>query len=365
MSIEELVDSFNDGEIEDNILPYFNDVLTFLKYATKNGFVMDLDLDQIPGNEIEECLPYIDELGLISRLNYAYVNEEIKNILLLYQLEKNPEQTLKYISDNLVTDVKPMNGGYYLYVKDREELADLFYSGSRREYGAHEYAKSMLGEDMWEPFWDTTDDVYKDVIEDLNEKNISILSEYIIKNIGGQEFSLDNYNDELFSDFSEKQETEGTFQITSENVMTLIGDEKAMKEMLKGGLSDLRGELYSIHSNAYNSAYETEVYNDVMSELETLFIGNIIDDQSVKNGITHYSQYIQIRDFYNDVHKFLSTFEGSGYNEDNLDYHGSYTEMIKHLMAEDEMQYLDFRIPDYPDGSVVDEYINDTFNDYI
>ena len=43
MSVEELVYSFNDGEIENNILPYFNDVLTFLKYATRNEFILDLD----------------------------------------------------------------------------------------------------------------------------------------------------------------------------------------------------------------------------------------------------------------------------------------------------------------------------------
>jgi len=31
MSIEELVDDFNDGEFDENIKPYFNDTLSFLK----------------------------------------------------------------------------------------------------------------------------------------------------------------------------------------------------------------------------------------------------------------------------------------------------------------------------------------------
>jgi hypothetical protein len=367
MSIEELVVSFNDGEIEDNILPYFNDVLTFLKYATKNGFVMDLDLDQIPGNEIEECLPYIDELGLISRLNYAYVNEEIKNILLLYQLEKNPEQTLKYISDNLVTDVKPMNGGYYLYVKDREELADLFYSGSRREYGAHEYAKSMLGEDMWEPFWDTTDDVYKDVIEDLNDKNKSILAEYIIKNIGGQEFSLNDYNNGLFVNFSEEQGTERTFQITSENVMELIGDEKAMKEMLKGGLSDLKSELYSIHNNAYNTAYTDEIYNDMWGELSTFFEPKTWETETKQNssGKQVYYEYLKINNFYQIIYDFLVENEEKTYNESFLEYYGSLVSVIKDLMDVDVYSWLDFRVSDYADWTLTKKYINELFPDYI
>ena len=84
MSVEELVDSFNDGEIENNILPYFNDVLTFLKYATRNEFILDLDLNQIPGDEMEVCLPYIDELGLMGNLDYDEVPDALKNTILLY-----------------------------------------------------------------------------------------------------------------------------------------------------------------------------------------------------------------------------------------------------------------------------------------
>lgn len=366
MSIEELVDSFNDGDIEDNILPYFNEVITFLKYATKNGFVRDLDLDQIPSNEMEECLPYIDEIGLIGNLDYQYVNDDIKNILLLYQLEKNPEQTLNYISDNLVVDVMRMNGGYYLYVKDREELADLFYDGSRNT-SAHDYAKSMLGEDMWEPYWDTTDDVYRDVIEDLNDKNKSILAEYIIKNIGGQEFSLDNYKDELFRDFSEEQGTEGTFQITSENVMTLIGDEKAMKEMLKDGLSDLKGELYNIHSNAYNTAYTDEIYNDLWEELSNFFEPRSWETETKQtaSGKQVYYEYLKINDFYQIIYDFLVENEEKTYNESFLDYHGGLVGVIKNLMDEDVYSWLDFRVSDYADWTLTKKYINEFFPDYI
>ena len=53
--------------------------------------------------------------------------------------------------------------------------------------------------------------------------------------------------------------------------MRIIEDEESMKELLGDQLSDLRGDLYSVHSNAYNSAYETMVYNNVNSELEEYF----------------------------------------------------------------------------------------------
>lgn len=366
MSVEELVDSFNDGEIENNILPYFNDVLTFLKYATRNEFILDLDLNQIPGDEMEVCLPYIDELGLMGNLDYDEVPDALKNTILLYRLEKNPDETLKYISDSLVTDVYQMKGGYYLYIKDREELADIFYNGSR-DTSPHDYAKSMLGEDSWEPYWDTTDDVYRDVIEDLNDENKSILAEYIIKNIGGQEFSLDDYNDELFSDFSEEQETEGTFQITSENVMTLIGDEKAMKEMLKGELSDLKSELYSIHNNAYNTAYTDEIYNNMWGEISTYFEPKSWETETKQtaSGKQVYHEYLKINDFYDIIYTFLVDNQGDTYSDSFLEYFGSFISVIANLMDNGTYSWLDFRVSDHADWTLTKKYVNELFPDYI
>jgi hypothetical protein len=366
MNKEELVDSFNNGDIEDNILPYFNDVLTFLKYANRNGFITDLNLNEIPYDELEPCLPYIDEIGLIGNLEYESVADSLRNTLLLYQLEKDPDTTLKIICSSLVTDVYPMNGGYYLYVKDREELADLFESGGR-DSGPKDYAKSMLGEDHWEPYWDTTDDVYRDVIEDLNDKNKSILAEYIIKHIGGQDFSLDDYDDELFSNFSEEQGTEDTFQITTNNVMTLIGDKDAMKEMLKGELSDLKSELYSIHNNAYNTAYTDEISNDMWSELSTYFDVNSWESETKQtaSGRQIYNEYLKIDSFYQIIYDFLVANEGRSYNESQLDYWGTLIGVITSLMDDDTYSWLSFRVSDYADWTLTKKYVNELFPDYI
>jgi hypothetical protein len=366
MNIEELVDSFNDGDIEDNILPYFNDVLTFLKYANRNGFITDLNLNEIPYDELEPCLPYIDEIGLIGNLDYESIADDIKNTVLLYQLEKDTDKTLKIICNSLVTDVYPMNGGYYLYLKDREELADLFESGGR-DSGSKDYAKSMLGEDYWEPYWDTTDDVYRDVIEDLNDKNKSILAEYIIKHIGGQDFSLDDYDDELFSNFSEEQGTEDTFQITTNNVMTLIGDRGAMKEMLKGELSDLKSELYSIHNNAYNTAYTDEISNDMWSELSTYFDVNSWESETKQtaSGRQIYNEYLKIDSFYQIIYDFLVANEGGSYHESYLDYWGTLIGVITSLMNDDTYSWLNLRVSDYADWTLTKKYVNELFPDYI
>jgi len=259
-----------------------------------------------------------------------------------------------------------MNGGYYLFVRDRTDLANLFYSGGR-DSSPHDYAKSVLGEDSWEPYWDTTDNVYGDVIDDLNEENLGHLAEHIIKQIGGQEFSLEDYSDELFQTFSKEQGTKGTFQITKENVMRLIKDEKPMKKMLKGDLFDLKSELYSVHNNAYNSAYETEIYNDLWSELSTYFVTGSWETETKEKpyGKKIYYEYIKINDFQQVVYDFLSENKGSIYNESFMEYYGSYVEVISGLMRDGKYDWLTFRIPDYPDWSKTKKYINDYFNDYI
>jgi hypothetical protein len=367
MNSEQLITDFNDGDYESSIKPLFNDIITFLRFATKHDFIDELLLDNIPHDEFGDALPYLDELGKVDKLDYDSVPDNFRNELLSYKLEKNPQETLNYITNNLINDVYVMNGGYYLYVKDRTELADLFESGGR-DTSPHDYAKAVLGEDSWEPYWETTDDVYRDVIEDLNEENLGNLAEYIIKQIGGQEFSLEDYDDELFHTFSTEQGTEGTFQITKENVMRLIKDESAMKEMLKGDLSDLKSELYSIHNNAYNSAYETEIYNDVWSELSTYFVTGSweTDTKERYDGKKIYHEYIKINDFPQVVYDFLSDNKGGTYNESFMEYFGSYVGVIATLMDNHgDYDWLSFRVPDYPDWGTTKKNINDYFTDYI
>jgi len=239
-------------------------------------------------------------------------------------LEKNPSETLKFICDNLLTDVELRGEDYYLKLKDREELSE-FFKDSRQSTSPKDVAKSILGEDSWDPYWDTTDDVYRDVIEVLDKENLSHLSQYIIEHIGNQILSIDDYDTQFFDEISNEL---GEFTITSENVEGLLRDEESMKLLLKNDLIDLKSELYSLHDSSYNSAYENEIYSSVMSELERLFVGNIIEEPLTRNEKTYYRPYIKIRDFYGNVKLFLSTFVGSGYNDDNLDYHGSYTEKI-------------------------------------
>lgn len=324
------------------------------------------DISTFFNEDFQFFLNYLKKYGLDTQLNYNNIDDDYKNILLLARLKENPEETLKFICDNLITDVYPMKDGYYLYLNDREELAKLFKSYSR-ELSPQDVAKGVLGEDFFEPFSDTTYDVYQDVIEYLNESNINHLAHYIVKNIGNQELSLDDYDEDLFHEFSEEQGTEGFFQITSQNVMELIKDKSAMKLMLKNDLYDLKNELYSVHNNAYNSAYVDEMYEAVWSELEEYFVPGSWEYQTKERydgkKITH--EYIKIRDFKKDMYDFLVENELPQWSEQYLDYYGNYISTIENMMDNGEREYLSFRIPDYADWDRVTKNINDMFGDYI
>jgi hypothetical protein len=147
--------------------------------------------------------------------------------------------------------------------------------------------------------------------------------------------------------------------------MELIKSEGAMKEMLKQDLNDLRGELYNIHNNAYNSSYETEIYNDVWSELERYFHKEFVYDTELIHGKKKTFEYLKIRDFSKLVYDFLSNNEGGTYSDSFLNYFVGYVGVLSSLMDNGDYDYLSVRIPDYADWDLTKKYINEFFPDYI
>ena len=332
---QHLLDEFNNGNW-DEVGAYFNE-------------------------DFEVFFDYLDKYKLTGLIDLHYVDFEFENLILFKRLEKNPQECLQYICDNIITDVYPMKDGYYLYLKDREELAELFKSS--RNDDAYSAAKAVLSEDFWDPYWDTTDDVYRDVIDELDDYNLQHLTVYILNQIGGQKFPSSDYDDQFFEEMSDE---DGYFEINNKNVMELIKNEHAMKEMLKEDLSDLKQELYNIHNNAYNTAYTDEIYNDVWSELETIFGKEIHNEKKTKaDGTTYYDEYIKINDFYYYIEMYLSDNKISQWSDGRLTYWSTFCEVLNYMMEDGSIERLSFRVPDYPDWSSIKKNINDTFSDYI
>jgi len=247
-----------------------------------------------------------------------------------------------------------------LEVSDRSDLAKLFCDGHRYDLSRDTIGNILSGDsDVWEHYYETTDNVYRDVIEELTPENDKRLGEYIVDTLKGQQIPAET--DELQLIATEQGHPEYV-EINLENVKRIIDDEETMKELLNNQLSDLKSELYSIHSSAYNSAYESEVWNEIWSELETYFEGDgewITKPHPYKKNTEIQYFKIPIRNFETDVNDYLYNNKGYG-NSGTLEYHGSYLEIMR-----EDRDCLSAQPPDYPDSRRVDKNINEYFKEYI
>ena len=332
-SWDDMVEKFNNNDLD--VQKYFNDYETFFNILKKRGLMGEVD----PKNASD---------GSIWQNEY-----------LLWLYENDKENYYKWVP-SLLTDVIIENGKAYLEISDRGDLSNLFCDGHRYDLSRDTIETILSGDgDVFERYWDTTDDVYRDVIEELTPENDKRLGEYIVDKLKGQQISADT--DELQLIASEQGHPEYV-EVDIENIKRIIEDEETMKELLSEQLSDLKSELHSIHSSAYNSAYESSVYDSIWSELETYFEGHgewISKPHPYKKNTQIQYFKIPIRDFESDINHYLFSNKGYG-NSGTLEYHGGFIEIMK-----EDRDCLSVQPPDYPDHREVDKNINSYFQDYL
>ena len=374
MSLEvanDLVNKFNNGGYEDDIEPYFNDLLTFFRYLKKYDLLDEIELGNVPSRDFDEELwEFVVENNLISNSDYNYLPEEFKNYFLLYELENNYEWAMEYITNNLITDVDIRQDGFYLHLRDKEDLS-ILYCGSSRDGGARYVAKMVLSEDGLghEWYYDNSVNPHQ-VVEELDDANITRLKDIIFKEIGDKELSLEDYDSDFFESLSEEQGTEGYFRISAQDLNGLVSDEEAFNELCKNDLDELGGNLRNLYNWAENGAYEDEVYDYVYGGLQEYFEGRISEvprevTRTDGSKITRYNQYIKIRNFQSIIKTFLENTKGQVYSDSHLDYYGDFINLLVGMINEDEIECIDFRVPDYPDWNRTRKNINEMFNDYI
>lgn len=338
----QMVNEFNNDEMVD-LINMFGSVGTILKYFHKMGVIDMVD-------------PFDSNL------------EDYQNEILNYLLNvMNDKETLKYCVA-MLSDVVPTETGYYLNISDREDLSVLF-DDSGRDTTTKDVAKAVFEDDSYEPYRNTTDDVYNDVIDELNQENIEHLKTYILDRLTNWKMEVDSDSPDLFQNYTDD---EGVFYLTSENVGDVIGDEESMKYLMdEDYLGNLESELYNIHSNAYNSAYETEMYDNVMGELETFFNVKLARWESIplygntEKLVEYYQLPFNPNEVTNSIEKYVSNRNLWGGGDFNLDSISTWLNMMDILMEEGDEPRLDFRISDYPDSRLIDKYINEMFGDYI
>lgn len=369
MKLSEFIEEFNEDGFDGSVAKVFGKLKNFLNIVLKYQKQDEIDISKLDGrdfNDDETLFEFLKEKGFLEGRSYDDFDDELKNYYLEYWIEKNPNEALRYICDHLLTDVQMRDDGFWLYLRDREELAT-FFESYHRETSPNDLAKGILSEDdsWFDRWWDTTDDVYSDVIDELDDDNKKNLADYILKHIGNQDLNVEDYEADFFHELAEIQARDGFFQITQDDMMSLIDDREAMNELLDGDLDELKSELRSIHNNAYNSAYANECYSLVFNGLDEYFSSKI-DEISIQSGDkTRWLQYIKIRDFKADVMAFIYENKGKSYNDSVLEYFGNYTGMMDSLFDNDIYERISFRIPEYADWGLIKKNINEFFGDYI
>jgi hypothetical protein len=263
---------------------------------------------------------------------------------------------LKFLGDVEMVDGKP-----YIVVNTMGDFAEIFCNGGRSDLSRDTVEALLSGEyDSFSNGWDSydlTDNVYRDVIEELTKENLLHLKEYIIKTLEGQQV---NPHTELLEDYAQQQGHPEYVIVDQSNIDQVVDNSETMNELLDNELSELRNELYSIYGSAYNNAYEDELYEDVWNELSTYFEkGDWVSRPHIYKKDTEVQKYrAPIHNFESNILDFLN--QNKGYSNGTLEYWGSYLGILK-----DGWDCLSVYPSDYPDSRKVDKNINMYFSDYI
>lgn len=317
--------------------------------------------------DMETFIEFIEKKNILD-------NEEIYNFFinqapmtyLKKKYSENHEKTIKFIVDNYLGDVKEENGKYLMKMREREDLS-IFFDDKGRDTTARDVAKSVLSEDWWEPFNDTTDDVYRDVIEELNDDNLKHLSDYIVESLKDSQIEVQT---DVLNSIAENQ---GTTYVTVniDNVMEIINDEETMNLLMDNELDELKIELYSLHHSSYNEAYNREKWEDITDAIKNFLgtsdIGNEVSREiKLSDGKTKtvYDFYVDVTNILGDV---VETAFDMGDYRNEFEYHGDLETILSDYITSGDMEGASYSVPyyDYADTKLVTEIINELFKDYI
>lgn len=331
-SVEDIVELFNSGKLDVKL--YFGDYENFFSFLDKNGALSLVDPINGPDADVWE------------------------NDYLLWQFDHDRPGFLRNVI-KILGDVEWENGRPYLVGDGLGELSKLFCDRYRNTISVETIEKLLNGESDWDFYSSTTEDVYRDVIEELTPKNMQSLYDYIVKSLEGQQISP---RTEVLEIIAEEQGHPEYVTVDSQTVIKIVDDEETMKSLLWDELSDLQSELHSVHYSAYNDAYQDEIYEDILSKLDEYFIMKEREWSSrphnYKKNTNVQTFKVPINDFEHYVYNYLEN--NKGYTSGNLSYWGSYLSLLAN-----EQECLSYYPPDYPDSHKVDKNINECFNDYI
>ena len=359
MALKNLIDRFNNNDLE------------FLTVFVGNK-------DEEEWDTVRRFLNLVEKKGLIELISpgersfeYNYTQNLFDRLLFVNPTTRN--KFIEHVARGLWKNISYENGRIFLVLKDMVDLAQLFCFGDETRSGPSSYesgpssydlAYSILREDSFERYYDTTEDVHEDVIKVLTKENFKKLCNIISQNfdtLNINEYSYKIHNT-LIPNLASLGGDENTLRFSEKNVAEMLKDSNTFKFLKDEVFSDdFRISLRSCHSDAYNGALSDEYYKSIRKELESVGIGKGVwgSDENKKN-----IYRIDITENFVDlIHAFIESHIGYGTNLSDFTNYFSLVEETRDYS--DEYECLRLRVSDYPDYRKVIEYINDSFFDYL
>jgi hypothetical protein len=271
------------------------------------------------------------------------------------------------------SDITEIDGKYYVDLEDSGELAQFFSSG-RNDISEDRIAEILNGDYDGYFYDDLTNDVFKDVYEELEPKYQEEIRGYIkedLLRIGN--LSIEHLTPELIEDLAREQGDESNLKLNEEIITQLLQDSDCVEYFIMNLGLEIRNELYSLYSNCYGSVYSNELYDSLIGQL----VGEVIDNK--KSEEYKYKKYNNSRTGYTDrygvryevtktAHYNIKLWLESNVNNqyENLNYFRGYLDLLKNLFDNGDLTWLSSgRVPDYPDLGDVKKCLNIEFNSYL
>lgn len=309
------------------------------------------------GGDINKSIEFMEKYNIFEEdenVRDWYYNN-YPNAITLHLFNTNEKQALDLVLSSL-TDVTEDNGRYWMYIADREALANFFYDSTSARYTtAKDIATKVLQEDSYDFMsWDDSMDTI-DLINVLDSKNLKELrQEFFKRNSESNEYTLDDE----------------PFEVTQENMDSITDSE--LSELVEQD-SDLRNELNNLYNVAQEYSYSDGLYEQVMGGLKDFFgTKDFLKESSVQvkrsddSVITRSKYEVDVSNiFVNAVVESLK--QNLKYDEDVFGGKGDFGTVLMELMDDGDFNggYIDFSAPDYPDFSKTTQNMNDMFGDYI
>lgn len=308
------------------------------------------------GGDYNKLFDLIVKQGLLDQYFDRFIeDEELFGTFMPYYYKHDPEFVIDYITKEYFGDVSDVNGQYWLSI-DREDLSRLFKE-DRWGGGASNLAKRIFSEEFYD-FYDYIEinDLYNDVISELDKNNILKLREAVYSEVEGKEVNINGEKD----------------IITRDQIMEM--DENELSHFIKEYADEVYSELRSLYNSAYEYAYYDEVYDLVYNELYHFFgtkdlFRTIPIKRNVYDKETGGVKQIDTTQEQVNVTNVLPTvikdvLDWGGYDADNdFYYHGNFEGILNRWANEDNLIY--FNVPEYADWERIRDNMNSMFGDYI